>query len=265
MSDDVSGLPHGQHPLAMSQDADSALAPLAQIDIAPRIFELIEAGGPVVVVLAVMSVIALAIVIVKLWQFGAVRMGDRRPAREALALYREGRAGEAMDRIERRRNPAAQALARALRGNLRGIDETKVREEVVRYGNDVLTSLRSGLRPLETIGSLAPLLGLFGTVLGMIEAFRQLEQAGNQVNPAILSGGIWQALLTTAVGLAVAIPVVILATWLERRVDRLAHDMDDIVTQVFTVDLSREASFHIDETDSHARLARHPAAAAAGD
>jgi biopolymer transport protein ExbB len=53
------------------------------------------------------------------------------------------------------------------------------------------------------------LLGLFGTVLGMVEAFRQLELAGSQVDPAVLSGGIWQALLTTAVGLAVAIPAVL--------------------------------------------------------
>ncbi len=57
----------------------------------------------------------------------------------------------------------------------------------------------------------------------MIEAFRQLEAAGNQVNPAILSGGIWEALLTTAVGLAVAIPAVVALNWLERRIERLAH------------------------------------------
>ncbi|HAE01168.1 MAG TPA: flagellar motor protein MotA, partial [Rhodospirillaceae bacterium] len=54
----------------------------------------------------------------------------------------------------------------------------------------------------------------------MITAFQQLESAGNQVNPAILSGGIWVALLTTAVGLAVAMPVVVILNWLERRVDR---------------------------------------------
>ena len=113
-----------------------------------------------------------------------------------------------------------------------------MREEVARHVGVVLESLRTGFRPLEVISSLAPLLGLFGTVLGMIEAFRRLEEAGNQVNPAILSGGIWEALLTTAVGLAVAIPVVVLLNWLERRVDRVTHEMDNIVARVFTVDLS---------------------------
>jgi biopolymer transport protein ExbB len=84
------------------------------------------------------------------------------------------------------------------------------------------------------IGTLSPLLGLFGTVLGMIEAFRRLEAAGSRVDPSILSGGIWGALLTTAVGLAVAIPTIAALNWLERRVERLAHDMDDAAARVFT-------------------------------
>jgi biopolymer transport protein ExbB len=141
------------------------------------------------------------------------------------------------------RNPVAQALARAMRGQRRGLPEARVREEVIRYGGEVLEALRGWLRPLEVIASLAPLLGLFGTVLGMIEAFRQLEAAGNQVNPAVLSGGIWEALLTTAVGLAVAIPAVALLNWLERRVDRLAHEMDNVVTRIFTVDLSADEEY----------------------
>ena len=115
-----------------------------------------------------------------------------------------------------------------------------MREEALRFGGDALESLRAGFRPLEVIASLAPLLGLFGTVLGMIEAFHQLELAGSEVDPAILSGGIWEALLTTAVGLAVAIPVVAALSWMERRVERLAHQMTSITTSVFTVDLSEE-------------------------
>ena len=64
----------------------------------------------------------------------------------------------------------------------------------------------------------------------MIEAFRKLSEAGNKVDPSILSGGIWEALLTTAVGLAVAIPAVAALNWLERRVDRVAFELDSIVT-----------------------------------
>lgn len=207
---------------------------------AAQALEMVAAGGPVVIILIGLSVFALAIVLLKLWQFRAARLGQTRVARDALALFTAGRAREAIAVAGRCRNPAAQALARAMRGQARGLAEDKVREEVLRTGTEALHTLRGGFRTLEMIASLAPLLGLFGTVLGMIEAFRQLEAAGNQVNPAILSGGIWEALLTTAVGLAVAIPVVAVLTWLERRVDRVAHEMEVIVTRVFTEDLSQD-------------------------
>jgi biopolymer transport protein ExbB len=71
----------------------------------------------------------------------------------------------------------------------------------------------------------------------MIQAFQRLEMAGSQVDPAILSGGIWQALLTTAAGLIVAIPVVLAHAWLERKVERCGHGMEDAVTQLFTRNL----------------------------
>ncbi|MDO6806083.1 MotA/TolQ/ExbB proton channel family protein, partial [Wenyingzhuangia sp. 1_MG-2023] len=85
--------------------------------------------------------------------------------------------------------------------------EAALREETLRLARIEVGKLTQGLRPLEVIANIAPLLGLFGTVLGMIEAFQAMEAAGSKVDPAVLSGGIWQALLTTAGGLAVAIPV----------------------------------------------------------
>ena len=206
-----------------------------------RALDLLQAGGPVVMILLAMSVLATAVILLKLWQFSRTKVGRSRNAREALRLYKEGRTQDALAAAKRARNPVGEVLARAIRGLEHGVPEAKIREELPRYGGEVLENLRGGFRILEVIASLAPLLGLFGTVLGMIEAFRQLEAAGNQVNPAILSGGIWQALLTTAVGLAVAIPVVAILNWLERRVDGLAHEMDNLITQVFTEDLSEDA------------------------
>jgi biopolymer transport protein ExbB len=224
-----------ENPMAVG---DGAALPAETASLPERGLELLQAGGPVVAILLAMSIVALAIVLAKLWQFRMARLGDRRPVRDALSLHRQGRDGEALSLLEGSANPAAQAVARALRGRRRGLPEELVREEVHRYAAGALETLRGWFRPLEVIASLAPLLGLFGTVLGMIAAFRQLEAAGNQVNPSILSGGIWEALLTTAVGLAVAIPVVAILNWLERKVERLAHEIDDAVTCLFTVDLS---------------------------
>jgi len=226
---------------AAASAPDASLLGLPLPDQAAQSLTMLINGGPVVLILVSLSIVAVAIVLLKLWQFHAARLGQTRVARDALALYTAGRVGEAVAIAGRCRNPVAQALARAMRGQSRGLPEAKVREEVLRTGSEALHTLRGWFRALEVIGSLSPLLGLFGTVLGMIEAFRQLEAAGNQVNPAILSGGIWEALLTTAVGLAVAIPVVAILNWMERRVDQVAHDMETIVTRVFTEDLSHTA------------------------
>lgn len=202
--------------------------------------DLLTLGGPVVAILLAMSVVALTIIIVKLWQFAHMRIRDRRTARSALNIYQGGNIEAAISTAHRSRNPTAQVLACAIENKTRNLPEAVIREELLRLGGDLLESLRAYFRPLEVIASLAPLLGLFGTVLGMIEAFQDLQQAGAQVDPGILAGGIWEALLTTAVGLAVAMPVIAVLNWFERSVDRLAHDMDSIVTQVFTADIIRQ-------------------------
>jgi biopolymer transport protein ExbB len=201
-----------------------------------------------------MSVVAMAIILVKLYQFWTVRIGDRRFIEPALAEHRRGAPEKALAVLSPARNPIARVLETAIRAEarMRAADET-VREEVVRVANLYLERLRSYLRALEVIGTLSPLLGLFGTVLGMIAAFQQLEAAGNQVNAGLLSRGIWEALLTTAVGLTVAIPTVAAATWLERRVDRLAHDMEDAATKIFTAVLSRSPERDADTTVERAR------------
>ena len=196
---------------------------------------LIDAGGVVVVILFAMSLVAATIVLLKLWQFHACGIGDLRKPRRAAALYAAGDSRAARNLVVNSANPVSQLLRRAMEGRSEGREPPeRLRERLARDGADHLEVLRSYFRPLEVIATLSPLLGLFGTVLGMIEAFRQLEHAGAQVNPALLSGGIWQALLTTAVGLGVAIPTVALLSWLERRVDRVAHEMEATVGHVLT-------------------------------
>jgi biopolymer transport protein ExbB len=193
-----------------------------------RLLDFLDAGGPVVLILLGCSVVALTIVLAKLWQFRALRVGERRRAPQAIVLLRRGRADEALSLLAGSPNPVAQVVARAIRGRQRrDLSESMVREEVLRSGNEAIEGLRAHLSALEVIGGIAPLLGLFGS----------------QVDPSILSGGIWEALLTTAVGLAVAIPVVVLCNWFERRVERLAHEMDNLVTQVFTQDLTSMSDY----------------------
>ncbi|ABM61242.1 MotA/TolQ/ExbB proton channel family protein [Halorhodospira halophila] len=215
-------------------ETDTA-GPFADGSVVERLMTLLDDGGPVLTLLAILSVFTLALILIKLWQFAAARLYDRRTLNDALAAWRAGQAQEALQRLEASKHLGAEPLAVAMRGRLESPDDQdRVREEVTRLASGRLEQLRAYLRGLEAIGVLSPLLGLLGTVLGMIEAFRQLEAAGSQVDPSMLSGGIWEALLTTAAGLALAIPAVAALTWLERIVERFRHRVEDSVTQVFT-------------------------------
>ncbi len=216
--------------------------PFADGGLAGRLLAVLDSGGPVLTLLALLSVFTLTLILVKLWQFAAARLYDRRTLREALAAWRAGEPEQALTRLDGSRFIGAAPVAAAMRGRLDGeADEARIREEASRLASERLEQLRAYLRGLEAIGVLSPLLGLLGTVLGMIDAFRQLEAAGSQVDPAMLSGGIWEALLTTAAGLALAIPAVAALTWLERIVERFRHRLEDAVTQVFTAAPPRHA------------------------
>lgn len=196
--------------------------------------ELLDIGGPVVWVLLGFSIIAVSIVLIKIWQMMLIAPESTATANKAIALWKQNEPEQAI-RVLKIAKPLDELLALTMEG-LRQTEISKelLKEELQRVANLRINQLRSYLRPLEVIASLSPLLGLFGTVLGMILAFQQMELAGSQVDPAVLSGGIWQALLTTAVGLAVAIPAVLAHNWLERKIERVAALINDGVTQVFT-------------------------------
>ncbi|MDZ7828899.1 MAG: MotA/TolQ/ExbB proton channel family protein [Halofilum sp. (in: g-proteobacteria)] len=233
--------------------------PTVRID---GLMQLLEAGGPVMWIIAALSVVALAIALAKLWEFARFGVWRRGPTRRALAAWEAGHHDEALQRLARAGDPTADVLRTALRGRLDpSAEEARVREEVARRGAAWLESLRGGLRPLELIGTLAPLLGLLGTVLGMIDAFRALESAGSRVDPAVLSGGIWVALLTTAAGLSVAIPAVAAHMFLERQLERLHHVMQDAATRAFN--RSAALAEHAPDEDATAAGGETPAASRA--
>ena len=200
---------------------------------------LIEAGGAVIVILVILSVVSLAIVLVKIIQFTLLRPGDHNFIEKASRMLQDGDDEGALDFVSRRRGVVARVMETALRGRQLGADEAQVREEVERVARVKLDGLEKGLPLLSLIATISPLLGLLGTVLGMIEAFQQLENAGDRVDPAILSGGIWEALLTTAAGLSVAIPAAAFFTWLQRSVDVAGQHMENAATRVFTSEIYR--------------------------
>lgn len=191
-------------------------------------------GGPTLWLIAVLSVLLLAIILWKIWRLALAGAWTGGATHSALDLWAKGDTAQAVSLLKGRRSLRAR-LARAamLARQDPTLSDAQAREETARIARAELAEARQGLRALELIATTAPLLGLLGTVLGMIAAFQALQQAGAQADPAALAGGIWEALLTTAAGMAVAIPAGIALVWFESICDRLQADLEDIATRVF--------------------------------
>jgi len=198
-----------------------------------RAQDTLSAGGPVAYLLVALSVISLSLILGKIWHLARARPAPCTRLRAALSQWRGGARDTALETIAKGRSLPARAAHGAMADLAAGIPEPRAREEAWRVAGDALDGLRAWMRPLEVIASTAPLLGLFGTVLGMIAAFAQLEAAGSRVDPAILSGGIWEALLTTALGLAVAIPTLAAVNWIDRRIERSAQATESALSAIF--------------------------------
>lgn len=223
----------------------AAAAGSGVFSIADAVASRVSDGGIVLWLLAGFSILTVAIIGVKLVQFVRLRIWSRA---WLVAVWRDAGGGVAamegaLARARAHPGPVARVVEAVLAGRLLGTpSEAELREEVERVADEQIGQLESGLRGLDTIGTLAPLLGLLGTVMGMIRAFAQMEQAGRAVNPALLSGGIWEALLTTAVGLAVAIPALAALAWLDGQVDSVRRQLGDAATRALGAQAWRTAA-----------------------
>lgn len=196
---------------------------------------LIDQGGPVVLLLLVLSVVAVALIAAKLLQFAAMGAGRHSSARRAIDLWLAGRSREALNEVRGTRTVLSEIVEKLLTASLSGSGNRQdLQEDIERICIERITTLRAYLRPLDMIAQTAPLIGLLGTVLGMIEAFKAMQGAGAAVDPSVLAGGIWVALMTTAVGLAVAIPVSAILGWFDSRIEREQAAMEALVTAFFT-------------------------------
>lgn len=233
-SRDVPGLTPDQVADLPETGIPASDAPLPQILAAlARAQETLSAGGPVAFILVGLSVLSLSLILAKIWHLARARPAPCTTLRRALTEWRAGDYDSALKTVAQGRSLPARAAHGAMADLAAGTPEARAREEAWRVAGDALESLRDWMRPLEVIAAIAPLLGLFGTVLGMISAFAQLEAAGSRVDPAILSGGIWEALLTTALGLAVAIPTLAAVNWFDRRIERSAQATESALSAIF--------------------------------
>jgi len=232
-------------PMETSVDPDSAPDAPAPQDALARALEFLETGGPAIWAITALSVITVALILWKIWRLSLAGAWSRKPSAEAVALWEQGHAAAALKRLENRRGLRSRLTRTALKARMR-MDDASAREETARVARRLLADQSAGLRALELIATIAPLLGLLGTVLGMIAAFQALQEAGNRADPALLAGGIWEALLTTAAGMAVAIPASAALTWFESVIDAVRADMEDLAARIFVADRPKGAARDLD-------------------
>jgi biopolymer transport protein ExbB len=190
-----------------------------------NIEELFLRGGPVVWILAAYSSIGLAIILERNFLF--MRL-PRLPKELPFRLDHLLETRNAGSLVESLKGPEARVIQAMVAADAEQVKD--LQGVGLRIRNQELQRMEFGLRTIGILGNTAPLLGLLGTITGMIKAFMVIEAAGGKVDAQALAGGIWEAMITTGVGLAVAIPLLILLHFLEGAVERRVQSMDHCIS-----------------------------------
>ena len=206
--------------------------------MAAEVLDLIARGGAVLWVLVALSVLSLTVIVAKALQLAGLRRGAGRRA-AAVAAWGAGDTDGAQAQAAAGSGPADRFLSDGMAGLQAGLSHAALEADLARRGGAEIGALSQGLRLLDLIAMVAPLLGLLGTVLGMIESFRDLEMSEGSANASILAGGIWVALLTTAGGLLVAIPAAVASGLFSARIDGAAQDLELLAGDLLRADHAR--------------------------
>lgn len=186
-------------------------------------FELLKAGGILMVPIVACSILALAIVLERFWTLRPSRVAPVQSINELWRWIKKKELNGRKLKALQGSSPLGRILAGGLINAKHGRDIMK--ESIEHEASQVVHELERFLNPLGTIATIAPLLGLLGTVIGMIKVFAEIQLAGVG-DAGNLAGGISEALITTASGLSVAIPALICHRYFIRRVDELVVNME---------------------------------------
>lgn len=194
---------------------------------------LIEKGGPIMWPIILGSILALAIVIERVFHLHRAQIDTEKFMLGIKNILKKGNIVEAISICANTPGPIAHILKEGIVKHDRPKEEIK--EAIEEAGLHEVPRLEKNLSVLITLAHIEPLLGLLGTVTGMIRCFMQIEQLKGVVNPADLAGGIWEALITTAAGLAVAIPAYVAYNYLVARVEGFVIDMEKSANQLVKI------------------------------
>jgi len=186
-------------------------------------------GGIIVWILIGFSVIATTIILLKLWAF--YKFSHKQATQFSAELEHQSESNAKI--LSTIASNYSYPSSHIIKEWAHKLHDHTAQKNAFRQGQGLLFELGKHLKVLEVLAMIAPLLGLLGTVIGMIAAFQAMEQAGSQIDPSVLSGGIWQALLTTAAGLIVAIPIAMAHQYFERQLEAHAHHINNHLQLAF--------------------------------
>ena len=195
----------------------------------------LEVGGPILWVLVIISIGAFAVVLERIVFFARneKNVGDTFKE-EILSLVANKKIDEAIALCDTKKSCVASAIKKFLQKAPKGIDVQDYEFILKEITIKETSPYESRLNLLASVISISPMLGLLGTVTGMIRAFTNISKYGAG-DAAIVADGIAEALLTTAAGLMIAIPVIVVYNYLNRRLEKMENEIDDVVTNIINI------------------------------
>lgn len=209
-------------------------------------WDIVQKGGPMMYLIILSSMLALAVVIERLYHLNRARIDSDKFMDGITDILKRNKIIEAIEMCNRTPGPIAHIVKAGILKHDRSKPE--IREAVEEAGQLEVPRLERHLPILATIAHIAPLLGLLGTVTGMIRAFQVIQQkaaAMTPVNPGDLAGGIWESLLATLAGLSVAIPTYVAYNYLVSQVGGLIYDMERSATDLVNLLSSRRDTYEV--------------------
>ena len=194
-------------------------------------------GGWVMYVIVMLSIYVLSIILFNAYQFISAEVFNTQFIDRVMVHVKRGELTDASHLLAKEKGPLARIMRVSIESVMNREITMKSREsEISRVGAGELRYLESHLRGLEMASSIGPLLGLLGTVIGMVKAFAKLAESGSRVDPSMLAGGIWQALIATVGGLCVAVPAMASYYLLDSLIERVRATMRDVTVQILALE-----------------------------
>ena len=195
--------------------------------------DLIVKGGWVMAPILFGSVVALTLVMERLWFFWKIRLNTQVFAEGVFSLVKQGSVKEALEICEQVRHPLAKVFKTAFEHADEEASETERMME--REGNRQIQKVEKNLNYLVVVIGVEPLLGFLGTILGLIQAFMNWERLSTQVTVSALAAGIYQAMITTAAGLIIAIPYYVIYNIFLSKVNAVTQDLNHYGDELVSV------------------------------